>query len=208
MILPLYPQSAFSTVKIVEDQVRAELKNLSWRPFIRYINGYSDHPLYARTIANSIRAAGFSPDSTDKLVYAFHSIPIADIEAGDTYELQVGTSCLAISNDLNIERRQWTIAYQCQFDKGREWLTPFTQIVLERESQLEKHRTFIVCPNFSVDCLETLYDIEYKYRPVFMNQLMKNGVEADDNSLIYIPCLNDTTAHVRLLMEVVRRATL
>lgn len=205
-VVPMYPQSAYSTVKVVEDAVRAKLKAMSWRPYLRYVSGYSDHPLYAKAIAQSILKAGFVPDSTDKLILSFHSIPLADIEHGDTYELQVGSSCLAITSLLGIDRRQWTIGYQSRFDKSRAWLSPLTGAVLEREAQLPRHRVFLVCPNFSVDCLETLYDIEYRFRPVFMNQLMKNGIKTDDESLIYIPCLNDSDAQVRLIREVVRRS--
>ena len=203
--IPLYPQSAFSTCKIAEDAIRATLKQMGWRPFIRYISGYSDNPLYVKAIASSVLAAGFKPGSTDKLVYSFHSVPLNDIERGDTYELQVGSSCLAISNELKIERRQWTIAYQCRFDSSRTWLSPFTQDVLAREARLEPHRVFIVCPNFSLDCLETLYDIEHMLKPGYMRQLSLNGFDADESSFIYVPCLNDSPQHVRLIADLVAR---
>ncbi|MBR2790349.1 MAG: ferrochelatase, partial [Eggerthellaceae bacterium] len=78
--IPLYPQSAFSTCKIAEDAIRATLKQMGWRPFIRYISGYSDNPLYVKAIANAVLAAGFKPGSTDKLIYSFHSVPLNDIE--------------------------------------------------------------------------------------------------------------------------------
>ena len=208
VILPLYPQAAYSQAKIVEDQVRETFKAMSWRPNVRYIYGYSDHPLYAKTIAQNILAAGFNPNSTDKLIYAFHSVPLTDIEHGDTYELTVGSSCLAISAALGIERTKWTIAYQCQFDKGREWLSPFTPNVLAREAELPEHRVFIVCPNFSIDCLETIYDIGCKYVPNYKSQLIMNGFQPTEESLIYVPCLNDSDAHVKLITEVVRRAIL
>ena len=203
--IPLYPQSAFSTCKIAEDAIRATLKQMGWRPFIRYISGYSDNPLYVKAIASSVLAAGFKPGSTDKLVYSFHSVPLNDIERGDTYELQVGSSCLAISNELKIERRQWTIAYQCRVDSYHTWLSPFTQDVLAREARLEPHRVFIVCPNFSLDCLETLYDIEHMLKPGYLRQLSLNGFDADESSFIYVPCLNDSPQHVRLIADLVAR---
>lgn len=206
--MPLFPQSAFSTCKVAEDGVRAALKALGWRPYIRYISGYHDNPLYVKAIAAKILAAGFRPGSTDKLIYSFHSIPLNDIERGDTYELQAGASCLAISTELKIERRQWTIAYQCRFDSARTWLSPFTQDVLAREAKLEPHRVFIVCPNFSLDCLETLYDVEYVFKPAYMRQLSLNGFDADESSFIYVPCLNDDPAHVRLIADMVARTIL
>ena len=60
---------------------------------------------------------------------------------------------------------QWTIGYNCRFDKSREWLQPFTRGVLKRWAQARDGRVFMVCPNFAVDCLETLYDIDYELVP-------------------------------------------
>ena len=208
VVLPLYPVSAFSTVKVVEDEVRAKFKAMSWRPYIRYINGYADHPVFARTIAASIKHAGFAPGSTDKLVYVFPSIPLSDIEAGDAYELSAGAACLAISNELLVERRQWTIAYGGVRYKEGEWLAPSLSTVLERESGLEAHRVFIACPNHPTDCLETLYEISAKAIPSYRSQLIMNGMQPATDCVTLVECLNDSDAHVRLLGEVVRRATL
>ena len=63
----------------------------------------------------------------------------------------------------------WTISYQSRFDKGRTWLSPFTRPTLERLAQAAEpgSRLFMVCPNFSVDCLETLYDVPYELEPLY-----------------------------------------
>ena len=81
------------------------------------------------TCAPSPRPSGMRAStrtSDDRLLFSYHSIPLADIEAGDTYELQVGASSLQIAGELGLDRNRWTIGYQCRFDKGREWLSPFT----------------------------------------------------------------------------------
>ena len=41
-------------------------------------------------------------------------------------------------------------------------------------------RLFIVCPNFSVDCLETLYDIPYELEPLYRAALAGDFVDADE----------------------------
>lgn len=204
IVLPLYPQAALSTSKVVEDEVRAAIKEMSWRPHVRYVSDYCTNPVYPKSIAASILNAGFNPESSDKIVFAFHSIPLADIHSGDTYELTTGSSCLAIAGALGIERRQWTIGYMSRFEDRRKWLSPFVPQVLEREVPQPQHRVFVVCPNFSVDCLETLYDVEYKIKPVYIKQLIQNNVPNDDDSFIYVPCLNDSDAHVNLIIDVIR----
>ncbi len=204
IVLALYPQAAYSTVKVVEDEVRAAIKEMSWRPHVRYVNDYCTNPVYAKSIAASILNAGFEPNSADKIVFSFHSIPLADIHNGDTYELTSQSSCLAIADALGIDKRQWSIGYHSRFEDRRKWLGPFTPQVLEREVPMPAHRVFLVCPNFSVDCLETLYDVEYKIKPVYIKQLIQNNVGADADSFIYVPCLNDSDAHVNLIVDVIR----
>jgi ferrochelatase len=53
----------------------------------------------------------------------------------------------------------------------------------------------VVCPGFSVDCLETLEEIALENRAAFLGA----GGEAYD----YIPCLNDDPAHINLFAELV-----
>ena len=126
LVLPLYPQSARSTTGSVSDSVARALKKMRWDVPVDFIDNYHDDPTYVRAIAASIRHAGFDPESDDRLLFSYHSIPLVDIEAGDTYELQVGASSLQIASELGLDRNRWTIGYQCRFDKGREWLSPYT----------------------------------------------------------------------------------
>ncbi|MFR1639831.1 MAG: ferrochelatase [Eggerthellaceae bacterium] len=132
IVLPLYPQSAYSTTGSVSDSVERALRKARWDVPCAFVDNYHDHTTYVRAIAASIKHAGFQVDSDDKVLFSFHSIPLSDIEAGDTYELQTSASSLQIASELGIDRNRWTIGYQCRFDKGREWLTPYTSDVLDR----------------------------------------------------------------------------
>ena len=50
----------------------------------------------------------------------------------------------------------------------------------------------VVCPGFAVDCLETLEEIDLRYRAAFF---ARGGDELD-----YVaPCLNATESHVQVL---------
>ena len=155
----------------------------------------------------------------------------------DTYELQTGATSLAVAGELGLDRRSWTISYQSRFDKGRTWLSPFTRPTLERLAQAAepKSRLFMVCPNFSVDCLETLYDVPYELEPLYRAVIAGQKVNADeepgalentgkaaarcddahadladarrrqrsdDEAFIYVPCLNRSKAHLKVLTAV------
>ena len=201
-MLPLYPQSAYSTTGAVSDGVKRALRKARWDVPCDIIDNYHDDPTYIRAIAASIEHAGFQPDADDKVLFSFHSIPLADIETGDTYELQTGASSLAVAGELGIDRNRWTIGYQCRFDKGREWLSPFTRDVLARWAEAGVGRVFFVCPNFAVDCLETLYDIEHELKPHYFDCLRKAGQTPDARSFLYVPCLDRSRAHLKVLADV------
>lgn len=245
VVLPLYPQSAFSTTGSVSDGVKRAVAKVSWRGDVTVVDGYHDDLCYIRAIAASITHAGFRADSDDRLIFSYHSIPLTDIEQGDTYELQTGATSLAVANELGLDRRRWTVGYQCRFDKGRSWLAPFTRSTLEGWAQSDSDaRVFMVCPNFAVDCLETLYDVEYEIKPEYLENrrawresgerrfeqnraesassahashaagsfagsqrgidMSRDGesVTDDADAFIYVPCLNKSKAHVRVLTHV------
>ena len=169
VVLPMYPQSAFSTTGSVSDGVEKAVRRARFKGDVCLIDGYGEDATYVRAVAASIRNAGFSEESGDRLLFSYHSIPLKDIEAGDTYELQTGATSLAVAGELGLDRRAWTISYQSRFDKGRTWLSPFTRPTLERLAQAAEpgSRLLMVCPNFSVDCLETLYDVPYELEPLY-----------------------------------------
>lgn len=204
VVLPLYPQSAYSTTGAVSDSLACALKKTRWDVSVDFIENYYENPTYLRAIAASIRHAGFDVHSNDRLLFSYHSIPLADIEAGDTYELQTGASSLQIASELGLDRNRWTIGYQCRFDKGREWLSPFTKDVLARWAEAGEGRVFLVCPNFAVDCLETLYDVEKELKSFFFMRLRQRGRRPRSNDFVYVPCLDKSRAHVRVLADVLR----
>lgn len=204
VVLPLYPQSAYSTTGSVSDSVKRALKKAKWNVACDFIDDYHDDPTYIRAIAASIEHAGFKIDSNDKILFSYHSIPLSDIEAGDVYELQTGATSLQVAGELGIDRNRWTIAYQCRFDKGREWLSPNVRDVLARWAEADVGRVFFVCPGFAVDCLETLYDIDHMLKPFYVEQVEKAGRTMQDESFVYVPCLDRSKAHARVLADVVR----
>ncbi|WP_087881521.1 ferrochelatase [Arabiibacter massiliensis] len=204
VVLPLYPQSALSTTGSVSDSVERALKKERWDAPCDFIDNYHDDPTYVRAIAASLEHAGFDAASDDKVLFSYHSIPLADIEAGDTYELQTGASSLQIAGELGLDRNRWTIGYQCRFDKSREWLSPYTRDVLARWAEADVGRVFFVCPNFAVDCLETIYDIDHELKPFYLERIEAAGRTPAPDCFTYVPCLDRSRAHVKVLADVVR----
>ncbi len=205
IVLPTYPQSAYCITQSVLDSFKKAFRRANWNVPVVLIERYGDDDSYIKALAASIRHAGFdaSDSSRDVLLFAFHSIPLKDIEKGDTYELQVDKSSVDIADSLGIDRKRWTIAYQCVFGKKpEEWLSPLSKDVLERWGKEGIGNVFMVCPGFAVDCLETLYDIPYELEPVYREAFTYNEARGDEPSFTYVPCLGSSKAHLKVLCDV------
>ncbi|MCL2826729.1 MAG: ferrochelatase [Eggerthellaceae bacterium] len=202
LVLPLYPQSTYSTTGVVYDHVERCLDKLKWDVECHLIDNYHDDPTYVKAIAASLSHAGFGTGPDDRVVFSYHSIPLKDIEAGDTYELQCGASSLQIASELGLGRKQWTIGYQCVFDKGRQWLSPYTQDVLDRWAEAGAGRVFVVCPGFAVDCLETLYDVTEEMQHYYLVACSALGAPAREEDFVYVPCLDKSKAHLKVLRAI------
>lgn len=198
-ILPLYPQSAYSTTGSAYDAVGRATSKLKWDVPCHLIDNYYDNSSYIRALAASIKHAGFNVDSNDRLLFSFHSIPLNDIENGDTYELQTSSSSLAIAGELGLGQKRWTIGYQCRFDRGREWLKPNTMDILDRWAEAGEGRVFVVCPGFAADCLETLHDVMFEQKPHYLEKRTAAGRDVAEDEFVYVPCLGRSKAHVTVL---------
>jgi ferrochelatase len=57
----------------------------------------------------------------------------------------------------------------------------------------------VICPGFSVDCLETLEEIAIENREIF--------IESGGRNYHYIPCLTDSESHANMLVNQILRHT-
>lgn len=203
-VLPLYPQSSHITTGTVHDAVEHSLKKIKWDTYPHFIDNYHDNPTYIKALAASIRHSGFDADSDDRLLFSYQSIPTADIEAGDTFELQVGASSLQIASELGIERNRWTIGYQNTLDSQREWLAPTSEETIRRWAEGGSGKVFFVCPGYAVESVETLYDAKYYLRSVYNEVRKTYGKSYGREEYSYSPCLDQTKAHIKVLTDVLR----
>ena len=203
IVLPLYPQSAYSTTEAARDALVRAFRGTGWSVPYTFIDDYGKNPTYIRAIAASIQRQGLREDADDRLLFVYRSVPLADIEAGDDYELKVDASSLDIANELNIERKRWSIAFFRGFDEAGSGLKPYAVDMLARWAERPGGTTFLVCPNFAVDCLETLYDIPYELLPAFISARREAGLPYHAGDFVYVPCLGKSKAHLRVLTDVI-----
>ncbi|MEE4295225.1 MAG: ferrochelatase [Wenzhouxiangella sp.] len=192
LVLPMYPQYSATTTASVFDQVTGWMQNQRWFPELRFINDFYRQESWQDAIANSIRSFQSAHGKPDKLLFSFHGIPKRNLLAGDPYHCQCKFSARHIAMRLGLSDEEWMVTFQSRLGKA-EWLKPYTDKTLEELGHSGVKNLQVVCPGFSIDCLETLEEIAMEGKEEF--------IEAGGEDLKYIPCLNDSDEHVAVLRE-------
>lgn len=138
---------------------------------------------YLDALAQSVRDA-WSYEPGKKLVVSFHSIPVSFQAAGDTYPESTKATAEGLASKLGIAPEDVVLTYQSRFD-SRKWLGPFLEPELRRLAAEGAHDVAVVCPIFSVDCIETSYEVGIEARGEFVSVAREAGTEAPN--FTYIP---------------------
>lgn len=197
--VPLFPQSTYSTTMTCAEKVRGVARDHPVITRVDIVEGYGDHPLYLSALADSIADAQVCR-SGSKILFAFHSIPLADIRRGDTYQYQVEQCVSGVAAKLGLAKEDWAIGYHSRFEDSRRWLQPHPNACLDAWAAEGVGRVTVVAPGFATDCLETLFDCAIQQKARFEEACARQGVQAD---FVYLPALNDSAAHIALLATLV-----
>lgn len=197
VIVPLYPQYSSTTTATVFDVVGKAF--LAWRylPSLRFISDFHRHPAYIQAVADSVRDYWRQHGQSQLLMMSFHGLPAKLTELGDPYFHQCHASGQLIAENLGLSDDQWQLVFQSRFGKA-EWLKPYCVEQLAQLPGQGVKQIDLICPGFSTDCLETLEEIAITNREIFL--------EAGGEGYRYIPALNDSDAHVELMVELISTA--
>jgi ferrochelatase len=159
------------------------------------------YPQYSATttaLADSVRRYQATHGEPDKLLLSFHGIPQDYVDAGDPYAQQCYRTADLLVQALALPVDRWQLAFQSRLGP-KQWLQPYTDHTLRALAKEGVKNVQVICPGFSVDCLETLEEVALENRDVFLG--------AGGERYGYIPCLNDDTSHIRLFSELVSQHT-
>lgn len=189
IVLPLYPQySSTTTASVFDAFARSLTQQKKIVPF-EFIHNYHDHPVYIQAVANSINLA-----KEEYLLFSFHGIPKRYEQEGDFYADHCRKTAELVAQKLGLTEDQWTLTFQSRFG-DEEWLQPYTDETLKAFPTQDIKKVAVVCPGFSTDCLETIEEIGEENREYFEH--------AGGESYRYIPALNATADHIKLLVKLV-----
>lgn len=195
VVVPLYPQYSTSTTAAVEDVVAQASKDAQAMQ-VRVVRDYYADRDWVRAVADSIAAHRHTHGAGDHLLFSFHGLPQRFVDRGDPYATQCEVGARAIAEALGLDDAQWTLAYQSRFGRER-WLLPSTEATLA-DLQARGVRTIdVIAPGFATDCLETLEEVA---------MMLAEQVHERGGTLRYIPCLNASAAHARLMARLAKAA--
>ncbi len=196
LVVPLFPQFSATTAASVLDAVGAELRGWRVPPELRFVNEYHADPGHLDALARSVEAHWASNGRGERLVLSFHGIPERYVRNGDPYRAQCEATAAGLRERLGLAPEAMVVCFQSRV--GREpWLSPYTDHVLAALPREGVRSIDIVCPGFSIDCLETLEEIAMAGRDTFL--------AAGGERYRYIPSLNDSPGQVDALQALVAR---
>ena len=195
IILPLYPQYASPTTGTVCDEVFRVLMKMRWQPALQVIPHYESEPLYIDALVNSINKKLKNIDWTpDLIVASYHGIPIKYFNKGDPYHCYCQKTTRLISEKF--KQIKIITTFQSRFGP-QEWLQPYTDKTLEKLPKEGNKKVLVISPGFASDCVETLEEISIQGKESFE----KSG----GDKLEFIPCLNDSDDHIKLLEHLIKK---
>ncbi|MBO1518307.1 ferrochelatase [Oceanisphaera pacifica] len=195
IILPLYPQYSVSTSASVFDSWAKIMKKERQIPYFSFIRDYYNHPSYIKALADSVRQDWQENGQTELLLLSYHGIPKRFENQGDPYGHQCHKTSELLAAELGLEPHQWRTTFQSRFGR-EEWLQPYTDETMQALPKEGVTSISVICPAFSADCLETLEEISGENKEYFM--------EAGGERYHYIPALNDNSAHIQMMVDLVR----
>jgi protoporphyrin/coproporphyrin ferrochelatase len=203
MLFPLYPQHAMAsttTILVLAEELRA--KHFPEMKFT-IVPAFYNKESYIKALANSIKKY-LGNFEYDHLLFSYHGIPKRHIRKTDitkshckidrtccdtpspAHEFCYSHQCYETTKQvvklLGIPEGKYSQTFQSRL-AGDKWLTPYTDVEINKMPSKGIKKLAVVTPAFVSDCLETLEEIAMEANYEFK----ENGGE----EFLAIPCMND-----------------
>ena len=193
IIIPMFPQYSGTTTGSIFDEVARVLSKWRWVPSLSFVNSYHDHPEYINALSDSL-SNHIKNNSPQKIIFTYHGIPKRNFDLGDPYQCYCQKTTRLVAEKLNLEDDTYITTFQSRFGPA-EWLKPYTSDTMGELPLQEVKNVLVVAPAFSVDCLETIEEIDQENKEIFL--------KAGGEKFTYAPCLNDSGGQVNLLKAII-----
>jgi protoporphyrin/coproporphyrin ferrochelatase len=209
LVAPLFPHSAKSSYESAVERVKQVAEKAPGRLRLSILPPYYDRPEYIQALAAT--AFPYLQQEHDHLLFSFHGIPQRHLrkanpdcrdclsrpdcsEPGAASRDCYRRHCLETVNRFvavtGLAGGSFSFAFQSRLGVDA-WLKPCTHDEINRLAGSGIRKLMVICPAFTVDCLETIEEIGMRAKEAFL--------EAGGSEFTLIPCLNDQPAWVDAL---------
>jgi Protoheme ferro-lyase (ferrochelatase) len=209
LIAPLFPHHARSSYESAVERVKQVAASAAPRLRLTVLPPYFDRPEYIEALAAS--AAPYLEHEYDHLLFSFHGVPERHLRKAnpdcrdclnrpDCSEPRAASRtcyrrhCLETMNRFaavtGLTSGSFSFAFQSRLGVDA-WLNPCTHDEIVRLARSGVRKLMVICPAFTVDCLETIEEIGMRAKEAFL--------EAGGREFTRVPCLNDHPAWVDAL---------
>ncbi|MBT3636695.1 MAG: ferrochelatase [Opitutae bacterium] len=167
MVIPMFPQYSESTIASGVDALAKELSKRVKIPTFEVITNF--HRTHA-FIDNSVtqldsKVEDLKKDGIeiDKLVISFHGMQKRRVvfKGDDYYRHCYETYRLIVDRLKHLKSEQTVMTFQSRFG-SEEWITPYTEEVVENLIKEGNRELMIYSPSFVADCLETTDELGHE----------------------------------------------
>lgn len=198
IVFPLYPHYAQSTTQTSKDMIGNIFYKHPHSFRLKFAEPYYNHPAFIHVLT-----ANAKPylDDIDKIIFSYHSLPLAQVDAGwkkgkeYDYVYQLKETNRLFCEKLHIDLHDTFLFYSSQ--RGKNWLNPFLDTDIADLPKLGWKKVAVLAPGFPIDNMETLYDIDIEARKLFM--------KAGGEKFTFIPALNSNDLWVESIWKILER---
>jgi len=210
VFFPLFPQYASSTTGSVYELIAKKTKHWERLPSFKYIHQYYDHPAFIDAFAEQINKHDWA--SYDEIVFSYHGLPNRHLDKihpsvtsnNCTCEIEMpvhGHLCYKATcyettrllvKKLQIPKEKYAVGFQSRLSKN--WMTPFTDQLIEKKAVTGTKSILVIAPSFTADCLETTIELGFEYKHLF--------TEKGGEKFTLVPGLNDEDIWVDAILKI------
>lgn len=214
VLFPLFPQHAMSTTETSFVAAEKAIKKMKIGADICKVGQFYNHPKFIDAFA--AQASKHDVSGYDHVLFSYHGLPNRQLEkchpgikvtACNCAESMPahGTHCYRatcyqtsrlIAARLNLKATDYSVAFQSRLSNN--WLTPFTDAVLNEKLTQGKKKILVLAPSFVTDCLETTLEIGVEYAEEF---------ERKGGHLQLVESLNTEDVWIEALAEIINTNT-
>jgi len=220
--IPLHPQYSWAATETAIQEVNTLIREKYSEMNVEWIPHFYSKPEFINTVANKISAT-ITAAKPDALLLSYHGVPerqVRRVEKSPGF-CQFGSCCEAmqegnslcyraqcfetsrliakrISHSANFPAEKIITAFQSRLGRT-PWILPHTDALLTELPKKGIKKLLVASPSFVTDCLETLEEIEMRYRDLFL--------AAGGESFQYVPCLNSDAEWVNGLAKMLALPT-